>query len=96
MKTAAVSELKAHLSDYLNEVKVGGEVLVTDRGKPVARLMPAVRSSDVKDSLLKLEKEGLIKRGTGMLPQDFWTEERSEDRDGLALRALLEERETGR
>jgi prevent-host-death family protein len=96
MKTAAVSELKARLSEYLNEVKGGGEVLVTDRGKPVARLIPVAPSSNIKDSLLKLEKQGLIKRGTGALPRDFWTAERPEDQDGLVLKALLEERETGR
>ena len=31
MKSAAISELKARLSDYLNQVKSGMEVLVTDR-----------------------------------------------------------------
>ena len=96
MKTAAVSELKAHLSEYLNEVKVGGEVLVTDRGKPVARLVPVARVSDANDPLLKLEKQGLIKRGSGTVPEDFWTAERQQDVDGLVLSALLEERETGR
>jgi len=40
MKTTAISELKAHLSDYLKQVKSGNEVLVTDRGKPVARIVP--------------------------------------------------------
>jgi prevent-host-death family protein len=96
MKTAAVSELKAHLSEYLNEVKVGGEVIVTDRGKPVARLVPVVHSLLPKESLLKLQKQGLIKTGNGKLPEDFWVAERPEDPDGLVLKALLEERETGR
>ncbi len=40
MKTAAIADLKARLSDYLNQVKSGTEVLVTDRGKPVARIIP--------------------------------------------------------
>ena len=96
MKIAAVSELKAHLSEYLNEVKVGGEVVVTDRGKPVARLVPVVHSLFGRDSLLKLQKQGLIKTGTGKLPEDFWAAERPEDPDGLVLKALLEEREVGR
>lgn len=96
MKIAAISELKARLSEYLNEVKVGGEVVVTDRGKPVARLVPVMRSMLAKDPLLKLQKQGLIKPGTGKLPEDFWTAERPEDPDGLVLKALLEEREGGR
>lgn len=39
MTTASVSELKAHLSRYLREVRRGGEVQVLDRGMPVARLV---------------------------------------------------------
>ena len=38
MTTVSVSELKAHLSRYLREVRRGGEVQVLDRGRPVARL----------------------------------------------------------
>lgn len=43
----SVSDLKARLSQYLQEVRSGGEVLVLDRGVPVARLAGAA------------EKEGL-------------------------------------
>jgi prevent-host-death family protein len=71
VKTAAVSELKARLSEYLNQVKAGGEVLITDRGKPVARLMPLARSRTIKESLVKMEQQGLIKLGTGQLAKDF-------------------------
>ena len=47
MKTAAVSELKARLSKYLDRVKAGEEVLITDRGNPVARLTPIVRGKNL-------------------------------------------------
>jgi len=43
-----------------------------------------------------MEKEGLIKLGSGKLPNDFWTMPRAEDPQGLVLKALLEERENGR
>jgi prevent-host-death family protein len=96
MKTAAVSELKARLSEYLNQVKAGMEVLITDRGKPVARLVPIPRSKDLKDSLVRMEKQGLIRLGSGKLPKDFWRMDRPDDPRGLVLKALLEEREAGR
>ncbi len=96
MKTAAVSELKARLSEYLNQVKAGMEVLITDRGKPVARLVPIPRSKDIKESLVRMEKQGLIKLGSGRLPKDFWRMDRPGDPRGLVLKALLEEREAGR
>jgi len=96
MKTAAVSELKARLSEYLNQVKAGMEVLITDRGKPVARLVPISRPKDFKESLTRMEKQGLIRLGSGKLPKDFWRMHRPDDPKGLVLKALLEEREAGR
>lgn len=35
-----VRELKDRLSEYLRKVKAGAEVVVTSRGKEVARLLP--------------------------------------------------------
>ena len=40
MKRAMVSDLKAHLSAYLAEVRRGESVLVCDRTTPIARLVP--------------------------------------------------------
>ena len=96
MKTAAVSELKARLSEFLGQVKAGSEVLITDRGRPVARLVPIFGASTGKESLSTLEKQGLIKVGSGKLPKNFWMMPRPEDRQGVVLKALLEEREEGR
>ena len=96
MKTAPVSEFKARLSEYLNQVKAGMEVLITDRGKPVARLVPIPRSKDLKESLVRMEKQGLIRLGSGKLPKNFWRMDRPDDPRGLVLKALLEEREAGR
>ncbi len=96
MKIAAVSKLKAYLSEYLNQVKAGNEVLITDRGKPVARLVPVLRTKTTKESIARMEKEGLLKLGSGKLPKDFWSLPRPEDPKGLVLKALLEERESGR
>ena len=36
-----VRDLKAHLSEYLQRAALGEEVMVTLRGKPLARLVPA-------------------------------------------------------
>ena len=96
MKTAAVSKLKAHLSDYLNQVKAGSEILITDHGKPVARIVPLSRQKNPRESLAKIEKQGLIKLGSGKLPKNFWTIPKPEDPKGLIRSALLEEREEGR
>lgn len=96
MKTAAVSELKARLSKYLDRVKSGEEVLITDRGNPVARLLPVSRARAARQTMATMEKRGLIRLGSGKLPKDFWKMPKAEDSEGLVLRALLEEREGGR
>ncbi|MBN1613360.1 MAG: type II toxin-antitoxin system prevent-host-death family antitoxin [Deltaproteobacteria bacterium] len=97
MKTAAVSELKALLSEYLAGVKAGEEVIVTDRGKPIAKLIPISRGdNDIPGRLLILEKAGLVKIGSGRIPESFWKRPRIEDKKGLALKALLQDREEGK
>lgn len=95
MKTVPVAELKASLSAYLRQVKAGEDVLVTERGRPIARLTPA-GSSAWPAHLEAMESQGLIVAGSGKLPARFWRLPRPKDPKGLVLRALLEERETGR
>jgi prevent-host-death family protein len=45
METIGVRELRQHASRYLERVRHGETLEVTDRGRPVARLVPV--SSDV-------------------------------------------------
>jgi prevent-host-death family protein len=96
MKTATVSKLKASLSEYLRQVKAGEEVLVTERGRPIAKLTPAAVSAILPQDLVELEKQGIVKIGTGKLPKNFWSLPRPKDPKGLVLKSLLQEREEGR
>jgi prevent-host-death family protein len=91
MKTAAVSKLKASLSEYLSKVKAGEEVIVTDRGKPIARIVPLKRG-EMPAHLLMLEKAGMAKIGTGKLPKGFLELPRPKDPKNRAIKALLSER----
>ena len=97
MKTTAISRLKSSLSEYLLKVKAGEEVIVTDRGKPVARIVPIERGEiEIPPHLLTLERAGLVRIGKEALPGGFWSMPRPKDRKGRALAKLLEEREEGR
>ena len=62
--TTSISELKANLSRYLDEVRRGGEIQILDRGTPVARLVPATVGEDPK-ALERLVSRGLIRPGNG-------------------------------
>lgn len=96
MKTATVSKLKASLSEYLRQVKAGEEVLVTERGRPIAKLTPAVGASALAKELVEMEKQGLVKIGRGKLPKDFWDLPRPKDPKGRVSQSLLHERDQGR
>lgn len=47
MKRVGVAELKDQLSKYLRAVEAGAEVEVTDRDRPIARIVPVQRQSRV-------------------------------------------------
>ena len=47
MDSYNVAEAKAHLSDILDRVATGEEVLLTKRGKPIARVVPVERSASI-------------------------------------------------
>ena len=72
MKRVAVRELQARLSEYLAQVKAGEEVVVTERGKPVARLLPIPEFDSLPQSLAEMEKTGLVRLGSSQLPDGFW------------------------
>ena len=88
----SVSDLKANLSRYLREVRRGGEIQVTDRGTPVARLVPPAEPED--ERLSRLIKLGVLRAGQGDAaavldepPLDIPTslsEALADEREGLA------------
>jgi prevent-host-death family protein len=48
MKKAGVREIKNHLSDYLKMVKTGDSILVTERSKPIAWIVPIESTTSQK------------------------------------------------
>ena len=96
-RMAQVSELKAGLSAYLARVKRGEEIVVTERGQPIARIVPLERrTGDEWERMLQLEREGRIRLGTGRIPADFWTMPRPPRVSGsAAVDAVLADREEG-
>ena len=97
MKSAPVSKLKASLSEFLARVKAGEEVVVTERGKPIAKIVPIANDGpSLSAHLLELSRAGLVRIGTGKLPKDFWKMPRPKDPKGAGVKALLEEREGDR
>jgi len=69
MEKATISQIKNSLSAYLRKVRAGKTVLVLDRNRPVARIVPVAASDRSGDErLAELERQGLIRRGNGKPP----------------------------
>ncbi len=60
MKTVKISDLKARLSAHLQHVRDGEEILICDRDKPVARIVP-VRVEDYSEREQRLIARGILK-----------------------------------
>lgn len=95
IKTASVSALKARLSAFLEIVRRGDEVLVTDRGRPIARLAPVSGTHSGEGRREELIRSGRLRAPRASLPKDFWNRKRPADPKGKGLAALLAERESG-
>ncbi len=97
-RVAKVSELKAGLSAYLDQVKRGEQIVITERGRSIAKLVPIPQAETPEmERMRRLEREGrIIVHGTGHIPPEFWRYEPPEDPEGLTLKGLLQDRREGR
>jgi prevent-host-death family protein len=99
MKQATISFTKNNLSKLLELVKRGETVTILDRTKPVARLTPVPNTgkSALDRRLDDLERRGLIRRGSGKMPDWILTQPPLRTASGFSLsEAIIREREEGR
>jgi prevent-host-death family protein len=96
MKTATISQGKNHLPELLAGVKRGETVLILERDRPIARIVPIAASQQSDDErLADLERPGIIRRAARpprktLPPPIHWPE------SGSAREALLSDREEAR
>ena len=95
MEKATISELKNQLSAYLAKVKAGASVLILDRDKPIARIERVDPAQQGDDRLSRLERAGIIRRGSGTIPLKQLRRAPPKAKRSL-VQALLDEREEGR
>lgn len=75
MKHVGIVEAQGHLSDLVQEVQNGGEVVLTRDGKPVAKL---VRPTEVDPAIVERRRQALRelremakKRGLKITPEEI-------------------------
>ena len=87
-----MAQVKARLSEYLREVKSGSEVVITERGVPVARLVPLAADERRATREERLIRAGILRpaqaprKPLGMPKHSG---------GGAVLEALLAERDEG-
>ena len=97
MKTATITEVKNGLSGYIDRVKAGESILITDRGVPVAVIEPAAGHVDVGLQLSRLERDGIVRRRRGTPRVDLLaTSPVKLGKHVDVVAALIDERRTGR
>ncbi len=71
-------------------------MLITDRGRPIARLIPAYpERGELEGWLEAMERAGIVRSRISPLPDDFLTGELPAAR-ASAVEALVKDREEGR
>jgi prevent-host-death family protein len=99
MKRATITEAKNQLSALIARVRHGDIVVITDRGRPVARLVSAVSdaAADPDGRLARLQRRGGIRAAVAPPPRALILKKSSRaSRPSGVLDALLQERRQGR
>ena len=99
MKRATITEAKNQLSALIDRVRHGETVIITDRGRPVARLVSALTGAaeDPEGRLARLERRGGLRRATAPPPRSaILRKPPTAKKPSGVLEALLEERREGR
>lgn len=93
-RTTSLAALQASLSRFLARVKIGEEVLVTERGRPIARIVPV--SVPSPEGLEDLIRAGVVRPPRQRLDPSCWEEPLPKDSSASVRRALIAERREGR
>ena len=90
MRTTNIADLRNRLTQYLQEVRAGEEIIVRDRQRPIAKIVPFTVADD-DDAVLVAS--GLMRKGSGAIPASFWKARRSRLTRRTAVAAVVADRD---
>ena len=61
----SIYEAKTHLSEIIRQIKNNRSVVITDRGRDVARVVPMVETTNFEKRLEAMRRAGLITKAIG-------------------------------
>ncbi len=72
MITIAISDFRAHIQEYLGYISRGEEIVITSRGKEIAKIIPPENKIDsARKRLKELEKTAVLKNVTDPISVDW-------------------------
>jgi len=92
MRSTNIADLRNRLTQYLREVRAGEEIVVRDRQRPIAKIVPLVVDEEAAEDRA-LVASGLMRKGKGSLPASFWKVRRAALSRRAAAAAVSEVRE---
>jgi prevent-host-death family protein len=94
MRSTNITDLRNRLTQYLQEVRAGEEIVVRDRQRPIAKIVPFTVDDDDADDAA-LVAAGLMRKGSGALPPSFWKTRRPRVTRQAAVAAVSTDRDQG-
>ena len=92
MRSTNIADLRKRLMQYLREVRAGEEIVVRDRQRPIARIVPFIVDGDDADDAA-LIAGGLMRKGSGRIASAFWKARRPSIAPQKAIAAVSGERD---
>ena len=92
MRSTNIADLRNRLTQYLQEVRSGEEIVVRDRQRPIAKIVPFSVDDDDAETIA-LVAGGLMRKGSGSIPASFWSARRSRVTRRAAVAAISDERD---
>ncbi len=90
MRSANIAELRNRLTQYLREVRAGEEIIVRDRQRPIAKIVPLTVDDETDDAALVAA--GFMRKAQRPLPAAFWRMRRAPVTVQTAAAAVGEDR----
>ena len=93
METVGIRQLKNNLSKYVRQVEGGDVLIVTDRGRVVAEMVPpgSSRRRDIHPGLLEMERKGQIRLATRPNDPSLYRRMPYVDLGGKTIQDLMDE-----
>ena len=86
---AGIREVRDRFNHYLDQVRCGREVIIMERGREAAALIPLRNRNTMEDAVARLQTEGLVEMADSWRPLAM---ARSRLRGRLLSELVLEER----